>query len=210
MKVQQPLIGHSSGSLGDMVFQTYHGVTVMHTKSTNYHYPDTPSQQICQAKFYDIQRVWLPIYYELVTCYSVSQRYNRNIFNELSKGIFQVFNPFSNQSRIKPPKNFGVDSLNRVVADLGSVSYTLTKQVIEVHFDGVSISQEVDGRFIWIHYLVCNRSHQNLYYRRMRFSASTNYFGFTNTNDWDQSDEIYFYAAVESDTWMGNFNLQNT
>ena len=62
MKVQQPLLGHSSGSLAGMVYQTYNGTTYMHTKTTNYHYPDTPAQQKVQGLYWSIMRQWLTVY----------------------------------------------------------------------------------------------------------------------------------------------------
>ena len=62
MIIQSPLLGHLSGTTGNLIAQTYHGKTHIRTKPISYHYPATEDQQKTQARFYDIQRQWQPIY----------------------------------------------------------------------------------------------------------------------------------------------------
>lgn len=208
MKVQNPIVGHAAGTLANMVYQTYHGATVVHEKPLIYHYPDTPSQQICQGKFYDVQRFWLPIYRAIAPKVSKTQGANKNKFDLLSHGIYQALNVYDNPFPVNPPQFFGLDPKNRVRPHYENVSYEFNDWQLNVNFDRCSYESEILQDFNRAHYFLLNRSAVSMYYREVGFNTSYTSVWFSNTNDWSKDDEIILYVALSSASWLSNFNLQ--
>lgn len=208
MKVQNPIVGNASGTLANLIYQTYHGATFVHEKPLLYHYPDTTAQQICQGKFYDVQRFWLPIYRAIAPKITKTQGANKNKFDLLSHGIYQAFNVYDKPFPVYPPTFFGLDPKNRVRPLYENVSYEISGWQLNVNFDRCSYESDILQDFNRAHYFLLNRSAVSMYYREVRFNTSYTQVQISNTNDWSKDDEIILYVALSSTTWLGNFNLQ--
>ena len=207
MKVQLPWIGKASGSSAGTIYQTYWGRTYSRSFPSSFHYPDTPSQQSAQAKFYDTMRIWLPIYQSISPLIGADQRHNVNCYNLYLKSIYRLLNPFEKGSNSRPPRYFGVDDLNRVIVRMADIYFVATKVNFELHFHYSDESISIADNFQRAHFLLANRTRQSLYYRWYWYTPYTTYQGFKNTNDWQADDEIYSYVALSGSHWLGNFNL---
>ena len=80
MKLQLPWIGKAAGSSAGQILQSYWGHTYSRSFPSMFHYPNTKLQQECQAKFFDIQRIWQPIYVVIRQHIGSTQRTNLGIY----------------------------------------------------------------------------------------------------------------------------------
>lgn len=193
--------------MGGMVYQSYYGNTYSRSLPILFHYADTQRQQECQAVFFDLQRIWLPIYNALSHSISKQQRKNKNPFNILSQYIYQIFHPYKPQRNEKVPSNFGLDRLNRVRPTLFEPEISIKPDEIMVHFNmgrpyvGVVVTLKTT------HILLFNLTRDLMLYTSVDFRAGIQDVVMANVQQWDSKDKIYWYMALSGDTWLGNFNM---
>ena len=207
MKVQLPIMGRASGSSAGLIYQAYYGNTYARSFPLIFHYPDTKKQQQCQASFFDIQRVWLPIYLNLTKNISKMQRKNTNPFNKLMASVYRIFNPYQHAKFNKLPKDFGLDRYNRLRADIREQHVRIEPNTVTLTFYmmrpvvGIGVSPNET------HVLLFNLSQQNMYYTKIPLRGDTNTVELSNTNKWEPDDKIALYIALSAPNWLGNFNL---
>lgn len=207
MKFQLSWVGAAAGSSGDMVFQHYHGRTYGHVKTNNYHYPDTPAQQVCQGKFYDVLWQYLPIY-NAIRLRSANVNFNGlNAFNIWLSAIYRAAETY----RFTPPrlnlKKFGTDIYDNVTIASTPAVVTWPYDYIRFATD-LSYQSLIDFVPLFMPTIGINVTNQTLLLTMYGLGSSLPpYIQFTNTQDWHQGDELKVYAALISENFMSNFFL---
>lgn len=207
MKVQLTWLGKASGRSQNTIYQSYWGKTFTRSMPFLFHYPDTEKQQICQSLFFDIQRIWLPIYNEINKNIAPMQRRNKNPFNDLTSKIYHIFNPYERRRFQRLPKNFGLDKLNRVRPIIVVESFNIAPDKISFYFDNNRPYIGIDMIAKNLEILLFNITKQTMYYVQDDFVAGSHRLGIVNSNDWQPGDEIAIYVAISGEFWLGNFNL---
>lgn len=209
MKVQLPWAGKASGSSAGLIYQSYWGRTFARTFPAIFHYPDTPAQQICQARFYDTQRILLLFYDYIKTLIGPQQRNNKNIYNIYAKAFMEALNPYNKPKFKDGPKNFGVDPLNRAILQFNDVQMFVNENRGLITFTQEPIKSEIHTTFNYYVLLIFNRTRQNIKFSLVYYVPTITGFNFTNDVGWQNGDEILVYTALQSKTWLGNFNQAN-
>lgn len=207
MKVQLPLLGKAAGSYAGGIYQSYFGHTYVRSFPAIFHYPDTQDQQTTQAKFFDVQRSWLPIYQALTQFIGKMQTRNKNPFNVFSKGLYKIFNPYAKKYKFFPLKYFGLDPLNRVRPAITALNVKIDENDVMIRFDLLRPYNDMAIKLKTTHILALNLTQQTLYYANKDLQAGSNEFPFVNTNHWQNGDTVVLYVALSADSWLGNFNL---
>lgn len=207
MKVHLPWIGKAAGSSANMIFQSYWGKTYSRSFPSSFHYPDTPAQQECQARFHDLRRVWEFAYLQFKPYIPKSQRRNRNTYDNYMADIFKVVNPYQHPSLQTPPASFGLDRYNRMRASMHITEAYFWGSRFNVRWDSWQISNNIastpNSRF----FLVVNKTQQNLSLLIDDAPVWLDAMSIYNAYGWQKGDEFLFYVALSSNSWMGNFNL---
>lgn len=207
MKVQFPLFGKATGSSAGTIYQSYWGRTYSRSFPFSFHYPDTKKQQECQSTFFDIQRVWLPIYNVIKSFFNPMQRTNKNPFNKLIGYIFRIFNPYAKHKMPDVPSSFGLDRKNLMSISLAVSSTTINEDEVSILFDLNRPYNSTGYPITKIHFLLLNKTQQSMLYQNEPLSYTLRKISFRNTQGWKEKDEIYFYVAASANNWFGNFNL---
>jgi hypothetical protein len=209
MKVQLAWFGKAAGRSAGTIYQTYFGNTYTRAMPFSFHYPDTKKQQETQASFFDIQRNWFPIYNQIKLHIDMSQKKNKNVFNQLSKAIYKILNPYKKSKLINPIENFGLDPLNQNKPVVIGFRLDFKEKDIVLNFN---MARPIWVRSEWIestHILLFNRTQQTMMYQETKFQPDTNIIGFENLQRWENSDKIFTYMALSSQNYLANFNLIN-
>lgn len=206
MKVQLPWLNKASGRSLGTIYQSYWGNTYTRSMPSLFHYPDTPEQQATQATFFDIQRIWIPIYYELAKSIQRQQRKNKNPFNVMSSFIYRIFHPYKPGAQDRFPSNWGLDRLNRFRPVLRNAGLNVLEKEITLSFDQFRPYNDLGFTITTQHVLLFNVTRQSMLYTNTPLTAGQNICLFENTNDWKKTDEIVFYFALSCESWLGNFN----
>lgn len=209
MKVQLSWFGKAAGRSAGTIYQSYFSNTYTRTMPFSFHYPDTKKQQETQASFFDIQRNWFPIYNQIKLHIDKSQKKNKNVFNQLSKGIYKIMNPYKKIKLNTPIENFGLDPLNQNKPVVRGFRMDFKEKDIVLSFD---MARPIWVRSEWIesvHIILFNRTQQTMMYQETKFQPDTNIIGFENLQRWENSDEIFTYMALSSQNYLANFNLIN-
>lgn len=200
-------MGRASGSSAGLIYQAYYGNTYARSFPLIFHSPDTKKQQQCQASFFDIQRVWLPIYNKLSNNISKMQRKNKNPFNKLMASVYRIFNPYQHTKFNKLPKDFGLDRYNRLRAVVRQQSIKIDENTITLRFYMMRPIVEIGVSPIETHVLLFNLTQQNMYYHYIPLRGDENIVELYNGNKWEPSNNIALYIALSAPNWLGNFNL---
>lgn len=206
MKVQIPILNKATGRSGDTIFQSYYGNTYARSMPILFHYSDTPSQQLTQATFFDLQRLWIPIYNHLKLSIQGQQRKNKNPFNVMSSFIYKIFNPFNTEPTLKYPSNFGLDRLNRVRPVVVGSTINITSEYVELTYDMQRLWNGTSFVMTTTNLLLFNIKRQSMLYLDIPFRAGEDTLKMPNVNDWLPDDVILFYMALSCESWLGNFN----
>lgn len=207
MKVQLPWLNKASGRSAGTIYQSYWGATYTRSMPSLFHYSDTEKQQRTQAIFFDLQRVWIPIYNQLALSIKKQQRKNKNPFNMLSHFIYKIFQPFSLNKNEKYPSNFGLDPLNRVRADLLNPNLDRADDALVFSFYFNRPYNGTGFHLDYMHTILFNITKQNMMYSKNEIAPEFHEIIFRNTLDWQREDVILVYVALSADAWLGNFNL---
>lgn len=207
MKVQLPLLGKAAGSSGRTIYQSYWGNTYTRSFPFSFHYPDTNSQQTTQAKFFDIQRIWLPIYKELTNSISHMQRVNKNPFNTLTSFVYRIFNPYGKVTYRFPPRFFGLDPKNRIRPNIAEPILHIDDREVTFLFDNNRPWYDMSFDAELLHVILFNVDRQSMYYKNKPFHSMGYVVKFENTNEWKPEDTVYMYIALSDKNWLGNFNI---
>lgn len=207
MKVQLPWAGKASGSSAGLIYQSYWGRTFARTFPAIFHYPDTTLQQITQAKFHDIRRVWDPIYRNISQYIGKGQRVNRNTYNNYLRGLYRAFNPYDEQSKYMPPRYWGIDPANRMTVELADAEVVNAKENIFVQWGTITLHNKISAAPTNQMFLLLNLTQQALYFDNAGYLPYRHSWYFINQQDWREGDKILFYTALAAKNWLGNFNL---
>lgn len=206
MKVQIPLLHKAAGRCDGLIYQSYYGNTYTRSMPILFHYPDTKKQQDCQATFFDIQRIWVPIYNVLTTSIKRQQRKNKNPFNVMSGFIYKIFHPYSVQDAENYPSNFGLDRLNRVRPVVIDTVLSIRTKIVHLSYDMQRFYNDTGLRLTTTNLLLFNITRQSMYFQQIALKAGQQQIDFMNTNDWENGDMIVIYMALSCENWLGNFN----
>lgn len=207
MKVQLPIMGRASGSSAGMIYQSYYGNTYARSFPLLFHYPDTKKQQDCQARFFDIQRVWLPIYLNISKNIKHAQRRDTNPFNKLTSYVYHIFNPYQEKKYNKLAQNWGLDRYNRVRPNTTDAEITINPSKIALSFQMLAPTVNLHVTPNETHVLLFNLNTQNMYYTNIPLQIAANTIVLSNTNKWEPGDKVAAYIALSAPSWLGNFNL---
>lgn len=210
MKVQLPWMGKATGSSAGLIYQSYWGRTFARTFPAVFHYPNTPKQQICQAHFYDTQRILLLFYDFIKEFIGPQQRNNKNIYNIYAKAFIEALNPYNKPKFKDGPQNFGVDPYNRAILQFNDVQMFVNENRGLITFTQEPIKSEIRTTFNYYVLLIFNRTRQNIKFSLVFYVPTITGFNFTNDVGWQNGDDILVYTALQSKTWLGNFNRANT
>lgn len=207
MKVQLPIMGRASGSSAGLIYQSYYGNTYARSFPLMFHYPNTKEQQKCQASFFDIQRVWLPIYAKLSEKIGSQQRRDINPFNKLTSYVYHIFNPYKQTPYTQRPKDWGLDPRNRLHPNIGLTIVNVANNIVFLDFDMLNPTIDIQVTPKFTHVLMMNLNQQNMYYLENPFSLGHNRIEFENSNGWKPTKNLVSYVALSADDWLGNFNI---
>lgn len=205
MRVQSPISGNMSGSLGGLVLQHYHGRTFARSKPTFFHYKPTPAQYAAQSKYYGIRQSWNPIYQLLKPYISETQLKQANAYNNLSQGIFEALGVFDASRAEQPPLKFGFDAFDRLSLRLGNWTLYYTAPYYYVTFYDFDFASKVDFTPIHAHALMLCPDLQQLQYSLVDYDAEHLTFVMDNSNDWFPSHYFNMYVALSDEQYMSNF-----
>ena len=205
MKVQQPLIGHSSGTLAGMVYQTYHGATYMHAKPSIYHYPDTPAQQKVQGLYWNIMRQWQEIYRGAVKTFPKAMPINSNIFDIWAAGIFQGAQTYPRPMQPNPKKWFGQDKRQSVRLSFRHAQCEMQDDVLKLEFLVFFDCKRRRFAPTLCHIIVINRNEQLLEYAFANYTTNDIRLTFVDLVGWSPTDELRVYAALQNNEYYTNF-----
>lgn len=205
MKVQQPFIGHSSGTLAGMVYQTYHGATYMHAKPSIYHYPDTPAQQKVQGLYWNIMRQWQTIYRGAVKTFPKAMPINSNIFDIWAAGIFQGAQTYPRPMQPTPRKWFGQDKRQSVRLYFSHAEWDIADNSLKLSFVIRYRNMRRSFTPTICHVIVINKTQQLLEYAFTSYVNPLIKLTFVDMDGWRPSDELRIYAALQNNEYYTNF-----
>lgn len=208
MKLQLPWLGKATGSSAGLIIQSYWNRTFGRSFPALFHYPDTPEQQEAQAKFYDIQRIWVPIYNELRTNFPKYQVRNKNPFNLFSKNIYKILDPYKPIYQINFAKNFGLDPLNRVRAVVQDVQRVITPETISLRIIQGRPYIYLNYTFDTMHLLLLNKERQDIIYTKLPWTGDLPWIELENTNEWKYGNTLILCYALSCAEWFGNFQTR--
>lgn len=205
MKVQQPFIGHSSGTLAGMVYQTYNGATYMHAKTTNYHYPDTEPQQKVQGLYWDIMRQFQVVYRGASKAFPKVMPCNWNVFDIWAAGIFQAAQTYPRVFKASPSKWFGQDKRQSVKLQFTDYTVDFADNTLKV--DYIFNVVEIRRKFTptQVHTIVVNKTMQLLQYAFAEYVTNHVTLMFQGLEGWSARDELRIYVALQNDIFFTNF-----
>ena len=205
MIIQSPLLGHLAGTTGNLIAQTYHGKTHIRTKPITYHYPGSEDQQKTQARFYDIQRQWLPLYAIISPFYTASQRKGKNIFNILSEGVYKAAETYPGTTPPPPPRQFGQEkNLSIIINPTLCEIVTTNEQII---FDAKYNITARDKRFSkkYLLTLLFNVNQQTMMLAIEENPSQTIHTKIQNTLKWQNNEKLHVYCAIVTNNIVTNF-----
>lgn len=207
MKVQLPWYGKAAGSSAKTIYQSYWGNTYTRSFPFLFHYPDTAKQQETQAAFFAVQRAWWTIYPQLATYIPKSQRHNRNIYNTLSKGMYQSMMTYKAKDTNNIKQHFGLDNRQQVKLNLLVKLMIYEDHKYFIYADLVSI--DAKRHFIprFAHYLLYNIVQQEFYYKNEVYKDKDLTTSFEIENEWDKSDIVIAYLALSDENFFTDFYL---
>lgn len=207
MKVQLPWYGKAAGSSAGTIYQSYWGHTYTRSFPFIFHYPDTQKQQKTQASFFAIQRAWWAIYPQIAAFIPQSQRRNRNIYNALSKSLYNSILTYKDKKETNVRKNFGLDDRKQVkiFLDLQSVQYDGSKYGIWITLKDIVSTRKFSPK--WCHYLLYNITQQEFFYQYAEYDSPDLSATFKLLTDWDRYDLVVCYLALSDENFFTNFYL---
>ena len=207
MKVQLPWLNKAAGRSAGTIYQSYWGATYTRSMPALFHYPATQKQQATQATFFDLQRIWIPIYNHLSQSIQRQQRKNKNPFNIMSSFIYKILQPFNSNKDYEYIKNFGLDRLNRVKPDIPRAFYTIDDLSVVVDYELKLVTNATDFVMTTTNIILFNPSRMSMYFTDIPFEEGHGHVSFKNTNEWKHGDLVLMYISLSCDSWLGNFNL---
>lgn len=206
MRVQSPIAGGQSGSVGGLVFQTYHGRTYARSKPTIFHYGPTPAQAAAQAKFYPIFRQCQDAYKAMRSFIPASQRKQVNPFNDLLSNVFKALETYSDASRNDTISKFGFDAYERVKVEPGDYTEIIVGNSYIVTYNDIEVISSVNFKPLQSHALLLNKSLQRVIYRHSLYEGRTSNFVFPVISDrYGDTDSQIFIALSDNENFTNFF-----
>lgn len=205
MIIQSPLLGHLSGTTGNLIAQTYHGKTHIRTKPISYHYPATEEQQKTQARFYDIQRQWQPIYNIISPFYTASQRKGKNIFNLLSEGVYKAAETYPETTPPPAPRQFGSEKNLSLIINptLGKIVTTDKLIIFDGKYNITARNKKVSRKYLLT--LFFNVAQQTMMLSIEENPSQAIHIEISNTYKWQVEEKLHVYCAIVTSNIVSNF-----
>lgn len=206
MRVQSPIAGGQSGSVGGLVFQTYHGRTYARSKPAIFHYGPTPAQAATQAKFYPIFWQCHEAYREMKRYIPASQRKQINPFNDLLSNVFKALETYSDSGHNDAISKFGFDAYERVKVEPGSYTELIEDNRYIVTFDDIEFQAKIDFQPHWSHALYLDKLLQRVEYRTTAYIGKAARFVFPlQQKKYDNEDAAILIALSDSEHFSNFF-----
>lgn len=209
MKIHLPIVGKATGSSAGLIYQSYWGNTYTRSFPFSFHYPDTSKQQKCQFDFFRIQRAWWPIYNKLKFSIPKQCRRNTNVYNKLSKGLYEVFMTYSIIKADNIVEVWGLDERKAVIMYIEKKRLEFEDNVITARFS-------INGIYGKRHFspqnynmLLCNITQQEFYFQTAEVHAGLNEVKFLVLSEWSRTDIIVAYVAFSNEEFFTNFYLSS-
>lgn len=207
MKAQLPIIHHGSGHAGNTIFQTYWGQTFLRSMPILFHYPNTRAQQKTQGLYWNIMRQIQAVYGNFKKSFPKRNNSNKNIYNVLCKGIFQVADPYNSKHTAPLPLRFGLDAQQQI-----RLSFSVPKVLVEK--TKISITFQLSFS-LWrrafhptlVYLVVVNRTQQSLLGAEQSFQSTKIKFTLQNSVLWASTDDVVAYVAIGNNETLSNFYL---
>lgn len=207
MKAQLPIIHHGSGHAGNIIFQTYWGRTFLRSMPVLFHYPDTPAQQKAQGLYWTITRQFQAIYGNFKRSFPKRNNSNKNIYNVLSKGIFQAADPYDSQHTAPPPLRFGLDTQQQIKLLFPVSKVVVEKTTVIMSFQVSLHMWRRAFRPATAFVLAINRTQQSLLGTIQPYEHGNFDIILQNTMAWLPTDDVVVYVAAGNKETLSNFYL---
>lgn len=207
MRVQSPIAGAQSGSVGGLVLQHYHGRTFARSKPVLFHYGPTPAQAVAQNKFYGTRRYFNPIYRQLKPYFTRHQLQQFNPYNLISKGFFaamQTFPPYADGELID---RFGIDIYNRIKIHCGECTPYYLYPYWYLTLEDFQFASDVDFVPTTAHALLFCPAFKQALYISTPYVGENLSFPWFDSFSWFPVHEINMYVALSNDTYFSNFQF---
>lgn len=207
MKVQLPWMGKATGSSAGLIYQSYWGRTYARTFPAVFHYPNTPAQQACQAKYWHNR-------FEAGVCYRTIQRnlspYQKRItnpYNAMFKSVNDMFNQRDANPNSPIPYDFGIDIRHSVYAIIKPVFYVVRPDWVIIDANIKEIKSEFqfipDKAFL----ILVNFIRNEVWTQPTNFHSGNIYGEWPNTTTWPSTQYPHFYVGLANDHFCTNFFL---
>ena len=200
-------MGKATGSSAGLIYQSYWGKTFARIFPVMFHYPNTPAQQACQAKYWH-NRIEAQACYRTIQPYlSTYQKRITNPYNAMFKSVNDMFimretNPYS-----PIPNDFGIDIRHSVNASIKAVFNVVRPDQVIIDANVIDIKSEFqfvpDKAFL----VLVNFIRQEVWTQPANFHSGNIYGAWPNTTTWPSTHVAVFYVGLANDHFCTNFFL---
>lgn len=207
MKVQLPWMGKATGSSAGLIYQSYWGKTFARTFPAIFHYPNTPKQQLCQAKYWHLRIEVGACYEELRYDLSDYQKRIKNPYNQLFQSARTMFESQAADPRAPWQVSFGVDAINAVTCSFYEYQSHITPEriICDARIHDFKSEFKFFPEKCWI--CLVNWTRQELWTRGTDFQQGYVQTWWRNATGWPSTDDVVWYFAISDDHYMSNFFL---
>lgn len=207
MKVQLPWMGKATGSSAGLIYQSYWGRTFARTFPAMFHYPNTPKQQLCQAKYWHLRREVEACYEELRYDLTKYQKRIKNPYNQLYQSARTMFESQASDPYGPWQLSFGVDALNAISLYVDEYQSHITPQevICDALIKNVSSKFDFFPEYAWI--CLVNWTRQELWTRKADYGQGWVQQYWPNSTGWASTDYVVWYIGVSNNHYMSNFYL---
>jgi len=205
MRVQSPIAGGQSGSLGGLTFQHYHGRTYARSKPAIFHYGPTPAQRAAQNKYYSLRGPWLALYRSLRPYFPTDTRDGRNYYNLLQRQIYTATRIFDAATDDEPLNKIEIDARDRIRVRCGNYDLYLLDNIYYITFEQLHFETDLDFYPTHAHAIfVCQETHE-FFYEVVDYIHPHLSWPFNNSLGWFPSRWFDMYIALGNDEFLSNF-----
>lgn len=207
MKVQLPWAGKATGSSAGLIYQSYWGKTYARTFPAIFHYPNTPAQQACQAKYWHRRIEAQDCYRTIQPHLSSYQKRLTNTYNAMFKSVNDMFTKQVTSQYSPIPYAFGIDLKYSVYAAIIPKNYTITPSQVIVEAKVKEIKSEFQFQPNKAFLVLVNFRRQELWTQQPKYDNGYIYGVWKNTTAWASDYTPMFYIGLADDHFFSNFFL---
>lgn len=207
MKVQLPWFGKATGSSAGMIYQSYWGHTYARTFPASFHYPNTPAQQACQARYWHNR-------FEANVCYGTIEEqlsdYQKRIvnpYNQMQKSVIGMMTEFEENPYSPVPTEFGIDSIKAINATIQSYQCVVRPDYVLLDANITQITSKFRFEPKKCFLVLVNRIRREVWTQPANIHGNNIYGTWPNTTTWPMTHVAFFYVALADNHYISNFIL---